>query len=467
MHAIKLPTHKTASLYPIIKAPIAKQLYFPINQQQLLIKPGEYVSKGQCIALATNPQDVTIHASSSGIFQGIVTYGEKSCLQIVTDGNDTWCKKQPIQDYQQLSPAECLKKITDAGIIGLGGAGFNTANKISATHSQKNNSPNLQLIINGVECEPYICTDDSLMQHHSEEVIRGIEIVCHILRINKATLAIENDKPAALQAVRAINSLLVDIVAIPTFYPAGSEKQLIATLLNREIPSGLYPSDVGIICLNVATVAAIYHAIIKDEPLFSRITTLTGNAVLQPRNVEVLIGTPVADLLALVEIKNSSALCFSQGGNMMPLQLTNAHTPILKTSNCILINEENTVPPNESPCIRCGACNTVCPAHLLPEQLYWHSKSQHDEKLQQLNLFDCIECGCCDYVCPSHIPLTDYYRQAKIRIKQQQDEKNHADLAKQRFEARETRLSSGNDIASEKRLAIQQALARARQRKEK
>ena len=470
MKQLLLASYKTASQYPIVKAPIAEQLYFPITDHHVLVKPGEYVTTGQCLALPDNDKATAIHASSSGSLQGIMPYGHTPCITLHTDGKDECYPQYPIMDYKKLSPQTLIEKIQAAGIIGLGGAGFNSALKIKSAQKPQ------QLIINGVECEPYICADDSLMQTKSAEIIRGVEILCYILGLSTATIAIEHDKSLALQALMAEYSTTITIIPVPTYYPAGSERQLIAFINRQEIPSQYYPSDIGIICLNVATVVAIYRAITYDEPLISRITTLAGDAINQPRNYEVRIGTPLLDLLKFAGIDNDKLLHLSQGGPMMPSLLPHAKMPLLKTTNCILASYQAPAHTTEMPCIRCGDCNTVCPMHLQPVSLYWHAKHQQDEALERAHLFDCIECGCCDYVCPSHIPLTDYYQQAKQRLKQQHTEKARAELAKERFNNRQARLARTIHTTSplipaaisqeDKRQAIQLVMAKAKQKRE-
>ncbi|WP_372865236.1 electron transport complex subunit RsxC, partial [Spongiibacter sp.] len=256
-------------------------------------------------------------------------------------------------------------------------------------------------------------------------------------------IGIEDNKPEALAAMRAAaEGSGIEIVSFPTKYPSGGEKQLIQILTGKEVPSSGLPADVGIVCQNIGSARAIYRAVCHGEPLISRVTTVTGDACRAPRNYEVLIGTPVQYLLELSGFNPDQCIRLIMGGPMMGYTLQDTAVPVVKTSNCILAPtvEELPPPPPAQACIRCGMCAEACPVSLLPQQMYWFSRAQEHDKLEEHNLFDCIECGACSYVCPSAIPLVQYYRASKAEIRQAQQDKIKAERSKERFEARQARI---------------------------
>ncbi|HEY5716123.1 MAG TPA: electron transport complex subunit RsxC, partial [Psychromonas sp.] len=364
-------------------------------------------------------------------------------IVIATDGLDRTVDYQKPQDYQTQSAAPLIELIQQAGIVGLGGAGFPSHLKLSNAHDVK------LLIINAVECEPYITADDRLLREHANEIITGIEILQHILKPTLTVIAIEDNKPQAIEAIhlaikQAPEALQADLTVsvIPTCYPSGSEKQLIEIITGEQIPLGKHPTDLGIVMQNVGTVFAIKEAIIDGKPLTSRIVTLTGEAFKKKGNASVRIGTPIQYLLEQYELEEKHQHKLLIGGPMMGFTITHTDIPVSKTCNCILVPtpQEIPEPPAEMPCIRCGECAAACPAVLLPQQLLWYSKSQDHGKLDEYNLSACIECGACAFVCPSNIPLVEYYRIAKAEIRTAQQEAKKAEIARIRHENREARL---------------------------
>ena len=320
----------------------------------------------------------------------------------------------------------------------MGGAGFPTAVKLNI--GQRNIGT---LILNGAECEPYITADDMLMRERAHEVVRGAQILLHILNAGQCLIGVEDNKP---NAIAALNAALVDlheehhidVVVIPTKYPSGGEKQLIQILTGEEVPAGGIPADLGIVCQNVGTASAIARAVDHGEPLISRITTVTGDAVHSAGNWEVLLGTPAGSLLELADYTVQKRERVIMGGPMMGFALPSLDIPVVKTTNCLLAPSEKELPTNKASmaCIRCGMCAEACPADLLPQQLYWFSKAEEFNKAEQHNLFDCIECGACSYVCPSEIPLVQYYRYAKGAVREERAAQAKADQARERFEHR-------------------------------
>ncbi|MEZ5476832.1 MAG: electron transport complex subunit RsxC [Thiolinea sp.] len=495
-----------SSTQPVLSIPAraGDQLVIPLQQHMghkpdLCVSPGDYVYKGQALAAADGDISVPIHASTSGT---IIAIEERPiphpsglndlCIILEADG-----KQQPVPeqhpdylpalaDYHNQDENQLRRRICEAGIVGLGGAVFPSAIKLNV----RPEVPICTLVVNGAECEPYITCDDRLMQDKADEIIAGALIMMHILRPHtppdrelQCLIGIEDNKPEALAAMRAAaehsGEARIRVVAVPTIYPAGGEKQLIKVLTGREVPSGQRPADIGMICHNVATARAIYRAVVLGEPLISRYVTVTGAGIDQPQNVEVPFGLPMARIIEAMGGYTAQAGQLVMGGPMMGISLSTDAIPVVKATNCILVNP----PPPPSltevmPCIRCGRCAEHCPASLLPQQLYWHARDHDFDKVQAYHLFDCIECGCCAYVCPSHIPLVDYYRFAKAEIRAQYHARQKAELARERHDFHVERLERAKReraeklakhkqkaMSADKKDAIQAALERAKAKK--
>lgn len=466
---------------PIEVALLPDKLILPLQQhigQQAkpLVQVGERVLKGQMIAEPTGYVSAAVHAPTSGTITAIKPHAlphpsglSELCIIIDPDGKDEWTELSSVADYQQLDTQQLLQHIREAGITGLGGAGFPTSVKLNPSTDLTIDT----LILNAAECEPYITADDMLIRERAEEVVQGLQIMAHILQPEKCLIGIETNKPQAIEALRhAIESLqlseLIVVERIPVKYPSGGEKQLIQILTGKEVPNGGIPADIGMVCHNVGTAAAVYRAIAKGEPLISRITTITGDAVSRQGNIEVLLGTPIESLLAHFEIKQDKLHRLIMGGPMMGFTLDDISLPVVKASNCILAatRKELPDPAPEQACIRCGMCAEACPATLLPQQLYWFSKSREFDKALSHNLLDCIECGACSYVCPSNIPLVQYYRFAKGEIRIEEHERTSSDHARQRFEARTARLEQEEAEKEAKRQARSEAAAASKKTKE-
>ncbi|EOW6612623.1 electron transport complex subunit RsxC [Vibrio fluvialis] len=446
------PENKVQSTQtPLVEASLANEFVLPLKQHigksgDLLVQVGDRVLKGQPLTSFSTTFMLPVHAPTSGVISAIEprTVAHPSglselCVVITPDGQDQWFERHPISDYTQVAPEELIDIIRNAGIAGLGGAGFPTAKKIQSGISRVE-----IFIVNAAECEPYITADDALMREHAQEIIDGIGIVEHILQPKLTVIGVEDNKPEAIQALQqAAEGKDIVIRAIPTKYPSGGAKQLIKLLTDLEVPAGKHSADIGVIVQNVGSVQAIKRAVIDGEPLIRRVVTLTGNTFVQPRNVWVRLGTPVQSLLDEFGYKADKKLPrLILGGSMMGFTLPHANVPIVKIANCILAPSRNEIPQhdNEMACIRCGQCADACPASLLPQQLYWHSKAEEYEKCEELNLKDCIECGACAYVCPSEIPLVQYYRQSKAEIKNRKWEAEAAERAKLRFEEKKARM---------------------------
>jgi len=451
------PFHKDESNSVAIKfAGIPDYLVLPLRQHigkdaEPCVAIGDRVYKGQLIAQQNhNGLSANIHAPTSGTISAIKDHEvahpsglQANCIVLKTDAKDETSDKYklaPIPDYKNTSPEDLLERIQQAGIVGLGGAVFPTAVKIAGANKENIDT----FIVNGAECEPYITCDDRLMRERSEEIITGIRIIQYLIKPKECLIGIEDNKPEAIFAMQQAckNDKNITVVAVPTIYPSGDMKQLSKILTGIEVPSGTRSVSSGILGQNVGTVYSIYEAVIKGMPMISRITTVTGNGIQHPQNFETLIGTSFAYLAEQAGGYTKMADHLIMGGPMMGFTLQDDEIPIVKATNCALftsstaLRESNPAFSSQAtmPCIRCGKCMDVCPVNLLPQQLYWHIRAKDLEKAQEHHLKDCIDCGCCSYVCPSHIPLVDYYRFAKVELREQKLAQEKADVSRQRHE---------------------------------
>ncbi len=439
---------------PINKPPPSQRYVIPLSQHkgaegEIIVSVGDHVRKGQMLAKPHGLISAAIHAPVSGQVVEIAPHRfphpsglPGTCVVIANDFKEEWIEREPIaDDYINVSSHDLRAIVRDAGIVGLGGASFPTAVKQTEVGVDT-------LILNGVECEPYISCDDMLMRERADDIIKGAQITAHIIKARHCVIAIEDNKPEAIAAVTSAvqrsGSDNIVVQTVPTIYPSGGERQLIKIITGKEVPVNGLPSDIDVLCHNIATCYAIYKAVYEAEPLISRIVTVTGRGVNAPQNLEVSIGTPINECIEHCGGYKKEARALIMGGPMMGLTLDTDQLPIIKNSNCLLVSAgiDITLPSSEHhmPCIRCGKCVDVCPANLLPQQLYWFTASNHYDRAVEYNLFDCIECGCCAYVCPSQIPLVQYYRHAKSDIWEQERERKKADIARERHERRLERL---------------------------
>ena len=447
---VKPDSNKTPSVQmPIGIAPLPPLLIVPLHQSiggkpNPLVEAGERVLKGQLIGGADQWLSSAVHAPTSGTVlaveervaahpSGLPTLS----VVIEPDGRDAWIERTPL-DYTALEPERVREILRDSGVVGLGGAVFPSHAKLAAAKSV----PMEELIINGGECEPFMTCDDILMRERAESIVLGSGIFRDLLKARRVLVGIEDNKPEAVAAMKAAVEKLgenFEVIAVPTRYPAGGAKQLIRVLTGKEVPASKRSPEMGVQCFNVATAYTAWRAIAHGEPVLSRIVTLTGN-VEQPRNWDVLLGTPLRDFVALGKPKSDTDR-YLMGGPMMGFEMPGLDAPLVKATNCIIAGSPKLFPPlaPEMPCIRCGACAEVCPHELQPFEMYWFARARNFGKTQEYNIFDCIECGCCSYVCPSHIPLVQYFRFAKSEIWSREREKNMADAAKARFELRNER----------------------------
>lgn len=483
---LKLEGNKACSNQATISsAKIAHYLTIPLSQHigqaaEPIVKVGDKVLKGQILAIAKKDSlSATVHASSSGIIQAVeerlISHPSgltAPCIIIETDGYDQWVDHSPLDNIQFLTSRGIIEIISQAGIVGLGGALFPTAPKLeTALHKEVDT-----LIINAAECEPYITCDDILMQKRPEEIILGILLIKKAIGAKNCLIGIEDNKPEAYQALlEAIkgyeiphSETKIELIQVPARYPAGGEKQLIQVLTGEEVPHRKLPMDIGIICQNITTATAVYQAVYRAEPLISRIVTITGGAIKRPQNIEVLIGIPIREVLAQAGLDKEKAEKVILGGPMMGFAIPSIDSPITKASNCILVSskEELATPPPAMPCIRCARCADSCPMSLLPQQMYWYAKARDLGKAQEYHIFDCIECGCCSYVCPSNIPLVQYYRYAKKEILDEQQDRGKANVARDRHEFRQHRLEQAKLAKAEASRIRKEKLAKKKAEKQ-
>jgi electron transport complex protein RnfC len=470
------PENKETSIgQPIGQLAMPSKLTLPLRQHvgnlpKLRVDVGDIVLKGQMLAEAEGNVSAAIHAPTSGriaaISEEVIPHPSgltDQCITLIPDGNDTWVNKTAT-DWENTPKPELVAKLRDSGIVGLGGATFPTHIKLRSDGRSNIHT----LVINAAECEPYITCDDMLMRERANEIIEGIKIVRHLLGAETCYVGIEDNKPTAKAVMtKAAAEHGVTIKSVPTLYPSGDGRRLIHLLLGIEIPNNKRSTDVGVQVFNVATVLAIYRYFKYGEPSISRIVTMTG-AVQEPRNFEVLFGTPLSNLVQAGGGAHKETTHFVMGGPMMGFDLPLADVPITKAANCIIAATPTIfeAPAPEMPCIRCTRCADACPVNLQPQELFWFSKSDNFEKARDYNLFDCIECGCCTYVCPSNIPLVQHYRYAKSEIITADKAKEAADLARERNDFRIARIEREKEERAQKH-AERAAAAKARKEADK
>jgi electron transport complex protein RnfC len=408
-----------------LKAP--DRVVVPLSQHigapcQATVAPGDRVRKGDRVGQATGFVSVNVHASISGMIRGVGLFPHPlgrplPAVEIESDGEDAWTDNlKPHEDYMDLPPEALTEIIRDMGIVGMGGAAFPTHVKLSPPKEK----PIDTLIINGAECEPYLTADHRLMLEEAENIIEGARIAMRILGVDRGVIAIESNKPDAIDKMKGLIEDIpeLEVLALKVRYPQGAEKQLIKTILNREVPfSGGLPMDVGVIVQNVGTLSAIYKAVRFAAPLIERITTVTGSGVRQPKNLRVRIGTPTKALIEACGGFSSEVGKVIMGGPMMGVSQYSLEVPVVKGTSGIVVQPFSEVEEGSAqPCIRCGSCVRACPARLMPTVLGVFAQLDMFEEAQRYDVMDCIECGCCNYVCPAKIPLVQLLRYAKAEI---------------------------------------------------
>ena len=430
------PENKLTSTKSIKKMTVPKVVYVPISQHigipaEIIVNVKDTVTIGQVIAKSGGFVSSNIHSPVAGTVTKldliIDTSGyKKQCIVIRTDAKNEANFQDityPLLKEITLEPKAILQKINEYGIVGLGGATFPSHVKLSV----KEGAVLDHLIINGVECEPYLTADHRLMLEKAEEIMVGIQILMHALNINKAIIGIENNKKDAIDIFKKLTQTTenIQVAALQVKYPQGGEKQLVRALLNREVPKNGLPLDVGVIVHNVGTIFAIYQAIQHNVPLTERVVTVTGKKLENPANYWVKIGTPITDLVNEVGGLPEGTRKIVNGGPMMGKAIKNTDVPVTKgTSGILIIADDEASRGEPKNCIRCGECVFVCPMGLEPHLLMNLSEKGLYERASAEDIMTCIECGSCSFVCPSHRPLLDYIRFGKQIVKKLNTTKN-------------------------------------------
>lgn len=471
---VKLRHFKQMSCqHPIAQPPMPERLVLPLQQHigdiaEPLVKPGQRVLKGEVLARPATQFGALLHASTSGTIQAIdqqpVIDREHSsgrCITLLPDREDEWhpdCQRM-IPDWRHMPAEELIRRIAEAGIVGLGGAVFPTHRKLDSHFSQ----PIKTLILNGAECEPYISCDEMLMRQHPEQILLGSQILARALgTVEHIIIALEDQMGEVeddfKRAQRLIDDPRIRICRVRTIYPEGGERQLIKVLTNAEVPSGGYPQQLGIVCVNVGTAWSVKRALVDRVPLIERVVTVSG-AVNDPRNWLTLLGTPVSHLIKISGGLKPNVSRLVMGGPVMGMAIRDDAMSVTKGFNCLLAMQGKQLrnPEQSLPCINCSECVRVCPARLMPQMLYDSVRTGNTAQSSKLALFDCIECGCCDLVCPSHIPLTEYFRLGKSQLRSSLREQQRADKSEQRHQARDQRLEAQQQAREQRRAARKHA----------
>lgn len=443
----KHPKSKRLDRPPVLHLSLTQAGHFLLKP---VVKIGDSVKKNQLLASAQTHHSADLHAPYPGKVIDIIDMANTHPSGVKTP---TIILETHDADIMTRAPKSqvTLEDLQQGGIIGLGGAGFSTAQKMRFAKEKRATT----LILNGAECEPYITCDDRLMQENAADILSGAKILCDLVGTTDVIIAIEENKPKAITAIQTAieqsNSDAIKLAILPCKYPSGAEKQLITLITGHEIPSGQHPPDLGYLMHNVGTAFAVAKYVETSAPLTERLVTITGELIKKPGNYWVKIGTPVNWLLEQIGVKQDVSRVI-HGGAMMGTPLADLEVGVSKITNCLIAPtyEELPIPDDSQNCIRCGFCVDVCPSNLLPQQLFWYAKADDTDNLHAHNLFDCIECGACNYVCPSNLPLVQYYKYAKSKIRLDSRKKTKSDAAKARFEARERRLAA-QKAALEKR----------------
>src|SRR5262245_8670876 len=435
VRGVELPSHKTASTQtPLAPAPLPSEVIVPLEgglsarDLRPAVETGQRVLLGQPLVQGGGPLSTWTHATTSGVVRSLERRRiahprrrEALCAVLEVDGRDgRWPELARPNPTQWDTPEKLSAALSRAGLEGLGGAVFPTGLKLSAANRHRMRL----VIINGVECEPYISCDDMLMRTSPRDVLAGAPVLVELSCDGGGIVAIEEDKPEAFTVLTPAPPALdtqqrLSIETVRTMYPSGGERQLIQALTGHEVPSLAKPTDIGYLCQNVGTAAALYRYLDSGEPVTRRVTTVTGGAISTPRNLEVRLGTRIADLVAACGGYTDKVARLIMGGTMMGVALENDLVPVGRPTNCIVAATSQELREElEQPCIRCGNCSNVCPAYLMPQELNDAAKHDEFDALENLGLFDCIECGCCDAVCPSNIRLAETFRVGKRRLVQ-------------------------------------------------
>ncbi|MBN2794884.1 MAG: electron transport complex subunit RsxC [Clostridia bacterium] len=421
------PPHakKSTEKKPVEHLVEPKVVVIPLHQHigapcEPVVNVGDHVKVGQKIGNATSFVSAPVHSSVSGVVKEIgpkLTLGGKTtCVVIESDGLNTISEEvKPKGDISTLDGKEILEIIKEAGIVGMGGAGFPTHVKLSPPP----NKPIDYVILNGAECEPYLTADHRLMLENPESIIYGLKALMKVLGVTKGYVGIENNKMDAIEKMTkaAEKEAGIEVVALKTKYPQGAEKQLIYACTKRQVPSGGLPLEAGVVVSNVATASAVSEAIQTGMPLVQRICTVTGSGVKEPKNVMIKTGTMLSEIVEQCGGLTDDISKLIWGGPMMGISMSTLNIPATKTASGILcLNEADATIPEKSDCIKCGKCVDICPAFIQPMLLDAYALRSNYDQAEKLRVLDCIECGSCSFVCPAKRPLLHSIRVAKREV---------------------------------------------------
>lgn len=422
--------NKFSAGHKIEVLPVPEQVSVPIAQHigapsEPVVNKGDEVKVGQLIAKSTGFVSANIHSPVSGtvlkVDEILDASGYKRTAIIINTNGDEWDESIDRSDNLvteiTATPEEIIKKVSEAGIVGLGGATFPAHVKLSVPPGKTCEV----LILNGVECEPYLTADHQLMMEKGDEIMVGTQILMKALKVDKAIIGIENNKPDAIKHMSELATKYPGITIQPlkVQYPQGGEKQLIDACIGRQIPSGKLPIEVGAVVQNVGTTLAVYEAVQKNKPLFERVVTVTGKSVTRPSNFLARIGTPLNQLIEAAGGLPEDTGKVIGGGPMMGKALSSIEVPITKGSSGILIMPKEIAKRGKTEaCIRCSKCVSVCPMGLSPYLLMTVSDKAIWDRAEEEKIMDCIECGSCSFTCPANRPLLDYIRLGKGKVGQ-------------------------------------------------
>lgn len=449
---------------PIRECPLPPLLELPLHERGPLepeVEIGQRVRRFQRIARPRHPGSAALHAPAAGVIEAIEPRGLAQSagevapallLRVDPEHPLSDARLLAWPDWPERAPEALRQRIAEAGIAGLGGAAFASAEKLL--------QPCPTLILNGAECEPWIACDARLLVEHALEVLQGAQVLARVLDAQRIEVAIEDSmQPARLALASALEALADERIAlkiVPTAYPQGGERQLIEVLTGEQVPRGGLPQQLGIVVHNVGTALAAWRAVTEGLPLTERVISVTGTGVREPGNFRVALGTPIEHVIAQAGGYSEHAQRLIAGGGMMGVALPDDGFAIGKSTSSVLVLDADSVraPRAPMPCIRCGDCSDVCPAQLMPQLLHHALRSDENEQVEaaaRMGLLDCIDCGLCDLVCPSHIPLVSQFRDGKTRLHLQRLRALESSAAQARFEARDARLAREKAALAERR----------------
>jgi len=453
---LRLESHKTRPFErPLVVAAPPDTAVLALDQgsgeeSEPVVRPGQAVRVGTVVA-AGRGAAAELHSPVSGTVCDVAlrptVRGTGRCIVIDSDGREEREAQLAPLDWRAMDAVALLGHIAAAGIAGLGGGSFPTAAKLGLARTAGVRS----LLLNGAECEPWICCDDALMRDRAADVVLGAQVMLAACGAERCTIAVEDDKPQGIAAIESALTAAADsrltVMVLPAIFPLGAEGPLVTAVTGQEVPRDGLPPDVGVVCQNVGTAAAVARLVRDGLPLVSRIVTVTGGGLRQPANVEARIGTPLAELIEACGGYRGAKWRLIAGGSLTGRALATDAVPVTKGLNCALVAAADDLPARvpEMPCIRCGDCAVVCPSGLLPQQLHVAAQADDASALARFGLGACIECGCCDHVCPSAIPLTSRFRAARERQHLRQAERQRALDARERYERHQRRLAEQAD----------------------